>query len=171
MNAAERARLIEAELPGLRRYARALVGGRGDADDLVHDCVERALSRWLLWRQDRALRPWLFSIMHNLFVSARRRETRRGPSVELDEAAPYTARPPEQTAALLLGELAVGLRELPDEQREVVLLVGLEGFSYAEAAKIVGAPVGTVMSRLSRGRVRLRERLEGESGVVLRRVK
>ncbi len=171
MDAAERARLIEAELPGLRRYARALVGGRGYADDLVHDCVERALSRWVLWRREQALRPWLFSIMHNLFVSARRRDARRGAPVELDEAAPYTARPPEQGAAVLLGELARGLRELPEEQREVVLLVGLEGFSYAEAAGIAGVPVGTVMSRLSRGRARLRERLEGEGGAVLRRVK
>src|SRR5690606_32499825 len=100
------------------------------ADDLVHDCVERALSRWTLWSRERALRPWLFSIMHNLFVSARRRDGRRGTPVELDEAAAYTARPPEQGSGLMLSELARGLRELPGEQREIVLLVGLEGFSY-----------------------------------------
>ena len=168
MNEAQR--LVEL-IPRLRRYARALVGGRGEADDLVHDCVERALSRWALWRRERALRPWLFSIMHNLFVSARRRDNRRGPPVELVEDAPYAARPPEQGAGVLLGELARGLRELPDEQRAIVLLVGLEGFSYAEAAAIAGVPIGTVMSRLSRGRARLRERLEGESAAVLRRVK
>ena len=170
MDAAERARLIEAELAGLRRYARALVGSRGEADDLVHDCVERALSRWSLWRRERALRPWLFSIMHNLFISDRRRHARRGHTVELDEGAPYTGRPPEQGASVMLGELARGLRELPEEQRVVLLLVGLEGFSYAEAAEIAGVPIGTVMSRLSRGRTRLRERLDG-GGALLRRVK
>lgn len=167
----DRARLIEEQIPSLRRYARALVGARGDADDLVHDCVERALSRWHLWRSDRDLRPWLFTIMHNQFISQRRKAARRPAPAALQEDADYTATPPTQGGGLLLQELAGALAELADDQRAVVLLIGLEGFSYDEAAGILGVPRGTVTSRLARGRERLRRLMAGEEGPVLRRVK
>ena len=156
----DRAASLEAELPHLRRYARALVGDPSRADDLVQDCLERALARWGQWRRQGPLRSWLFSIMHNQYVD----HLRRGRTDPLAGAAPL----PEmetgagQTGPVLLGDLGLALAQLPDEQREVVLLVGLEGFSYAEAARITGTAKGTVMSRLSRGRERLRRLMDGE---------
>ncbi|MDP6563426.1 MAG: sigma-70 family RNA polymerase sigma factor [Alphaproteobacteria bacterium] len=149
-----------------RRYARALTGSADAADDLVQDCLERAVGRWHLWRRDRALRPWLFAIMHNLFISQRRRQNRqRTVAMEVEVAVPAA-----QTDRLALRDLAAALAQLPDDQREMLLLVGLEGFSYREAARITGAPMGTVMSRLSRGRQRLRQVMDGEIAQ-LRRVK
>lgn len=158
-------------IPSLRRYARALTGRTDEADDLVQDSLERAMSRWHLWQRDRALRPWLFTIMHNLFISGRRRDARRPTQVafENEEDLPGTA--PTQAAGLEMAELAAALEKLSDEQREALLLVGLEGFTYGEVADITGVPIGTVMSRLSRGRERLRGLLAGGDGPALRRVK
>ena len=166
----ERQRLLEAELPGLRRYARALTGSREDADDLVQDCLERALTRWHLFRVERQLRPWLFTIMHNLFISARRRVAARANTARQDWSQPLVAAP-EQGNGLALAELDRALALLSEEQRAVLLLVGLEGFSYAEAARVLATPVGTVMSRLSRARAQLRAVLEESDGRGLRRVR
>ena len=143
-------------IPRLRRYARALTRDAAQADDLVQDTLERALRKLDLWRPDSDLRAWLFTLMHNLFVN----RIRAAPPADtsLDEAmdAPVAG---GQMAALGLRDIAAGLADLPDDQREVILLVGLEQFGYAEAAQILGVPLGTVMSRLSRGRERLRQRL------------
>ena len=170
----ERERLIVEQIPHLRRYALALLGDRDRANDLVQDCLERGLSRWHLWRPGN-LRAWLFTIMHNLNANARRRAA-RAPAVLPIEVAEFTAPvPPGQEDALNLAALARALAALPEEQRAVVLLVGLEGFAYAEAAKILGVPIGTVMSRLHRGREQLRRQLDawgsGGAGPSLRRVK
>ncbi|MEQ9642657.1 MAG: RNA polymerase sigma factor [Alphaproteobacteria bacterium] len=166
----ERALIVE-HIPSLRRYARALVGARGEADDLVQECLERALSRWHLFSPDRPLRPWLFSIMHNQFISGRRREARRGTGVPLPDDDMRLSVPAAQESRAAMHELADALGELSVEQREVVLLVGLEGLSYADVAEVLDIPLGTVMSRLSRGRERLRALTQDGAGPRLRRVK
>ena len=149
---------IVAEIPRLRRYARALTGDAVRADDLVQDTLERALGKWSLWRPGN-LRAWLFSIMHNLFVNqARRLRTVEYPG---DEALPELPTREHQGDALELRDLTRSLAKLPEEQREVLLLVCLEDLSYEDAAKILAVPIGTVMSRLSRGRERLRVLLAG----------
>ena len=163
--------LVEPHIPALRRYAWALLRDDNAADDLVQDCLERALSRWHLRRRDGNVRAWLFAILHNLFISGRRQQARRGPHSPLDELAvePASAADPEMGVAYR--DVLAGLADLSDEQRAVVLLVGVEDLSYDEAARALGIPIGTVMSRLSRGRERLRRFIEGERPAVLRRVK
>lgn len=155
-------------IPRLRRYARALTGDAGRADDLVQDTLERALVKLDLWRPGSDMRAWLFTLMHNLFVNQIRGS---GPAAcELDEAVDVPVSG-GQADALAVRDIHSALAKLPAEQREVILLVGLEQFSYAEAARVLGLPIGTVMSRLSRARERLRDLLEGQSVVKLQVVK
>ena len=145
---------VAAEIPRLRRYARALVGDDGEADDLIQDTLERALARLDQWRDGDTPRKWLFSILHNLHVDALRRRSRRPPHVGLENVGADQSEPAVDGASGR--DLDQALRLLSVEQREVVLLVGLEGLSYAETAEVLDIPVGTVMSRLARGRGRLR---------------
>lgn len=159
---------IVAEIPRLRRYARALTGQGDRADDLVQDTLERALEKWRFWQSARDLRPWLFSIMHNLHVDHYRRETRIDYCDEED--LPELPQRADQADALELRDLDRALALLPLEQREVLLLVGLEELSYADVAKALGLPAGTVMSRLSRARSRLKSILAGERVVNLKLV-
>src|SRR5471032_1598462 len=142
---------IAAHIPRLRRYARALTGDRDRAEDLVQDTLERALGKFHLWRHGSDLRACLFAIMHNVFIN--QLKARR--ELALDDAVEAGLESAPQADMLEVRDLDSALRRLPHEQREVVLLVGLEQFSYAEAAKALGIPMGTVMSRLSRGRERL----------------
>ena len=147
------------ELPRLRRYARALVGDRAAADDLVQDTLERAWSRVAQWRQGSDLRAWLFSIMHNLRVDQLRRPGLKTlPMEDGDFAVPARA---TQSDRLELNDLESALARLPEEHRAVLLLVAIEEMRYDEVAATLGIPVGTVMSRLSRGRERLRLILDG----------
>ena len=146
-------------VPRLRRYARALAGNRDDADDLVQDTLERAWARSALWRGVADMRGWLFSIMHNLHVDGVRRP--RLPTQAIDEDTPEVAMAPTQGERLAVLDLQAALDQLPSEQREIVLLVALEDMSYADIAQTLGIPIGTVMSRLSRGRERLRALMEG----------
>ena len=147
------------ELPRLRRYARALVGDRAAADDLVQDTLERAWSRVAQWRQGSDLRAWLFSIMHNLRVDQLRRPGLKTlPMEDGDFAMPARA---TQSDRLELNDLESALARLPEEHRAVLLLVAIEEMRYDEVAATLGIPVGTVMSRLSRGRERLRLILDG----------
>lgn len=164
---------IEACIPALRRYAAALLRNRVDADDLVHDCLVRALDKLHTRRNDSDVRAWLFAIMHNLFISQKRRAKARPASEPLDEThESAVSLRPEQDSSLEWRDLIRGLNQLPEEQRSVILLVSVEDLSYAEAAEVLGIPVGTVMSRLSRGRERLRQATEkGISDPPLRRVK
>jgi RNA polymerase sigma-70 factor, ECF subfamily len=159
--------LVE-HLPRLRRYARALTRDVTRADDLVQDTLERALIKLDLWRPGSDLRAWLFTLMHNLHVNQVRAV--RPPDGALDEARDVPVSGGQMTA-MALRDIHAGLAALPAEQREVILLIGLEQFSYAEAASILGVPLGTVMSRLSRGRERLGELLAGEAPVKLKVVK
>lgn len=164
-------RLVIEQIPHLRRYARALVGSSDRADDLVQDCLERAWSRLALWRRDGNMRAWLFTIMHNLNANAVRQAKRRPRLDPIEDALPHASVPPSQEDRLDLNALGEALGTLPEEQRAVVLLIGLEQLRYEEVATVLDLPLGTVMSRLHRGRERLRRALAGESGPTLRRVK
>ena len=152
---------ILAEIPRLRRYARALLGDRAAADDLVQDTLERAWSRIAQWRLGSDMRAWLFSIMHNLRVDQLRRPSLATEPV--DEDALVAATRPTQADELEMKELESALRQLPAEYREVLLLVALEELSYEQVAATLGIPLGTVMSRLSRARERLRRLLAAEA--------
>lgn len=161
---------LEALIPSLRRYGRALTGDVTQADDLVQDCLERALSRLSRWQAGSNFRAWVFAIMRNLWVDELRRRGVRLDSTSLDDVVDLASTPPSAGQQGLLMDLRAALALLSAEQREVVLLVGLEGLTYAEVAEVTGVPVGTVMSRLSRGRDRLAQLMQG-SGPILRRVK
>jgi RNA polymerase sigma-70 factor (ECF subfamily) len=159
---------ILTELPRLRRYARAMVGNRAAADDLVQDTLERAWSRLAQWRPGSDLRAWLFGIMHNLRVDQLRRPgLNTQPMDEEELEVPIRA---TQTDHLELSDLELALARLPEEQRAVLLLVALEEMSYEEVARTLEIPLGTVMSRLSRGRERLRLILDGGQPVANLRV-
>ncbi|HEX2094348.1 MAG TPA: RNA polymerase sigma factor [Longimicrobiaceae bacterium] len=165
---------VAAEIPRLRRYARALLGDDGEADDLIQDTLERALARLPQWREGDSPRKWLFSILHNLYVDGLRRRSRRPPHVGLESVGPDQHAPSADGASG--HDLDHALQLLSSEQRQVVLLVGLEGLTYAETADILDIPVGTVMSRLSRGRERLRALMDYGGGdkngrATLRRIK
>ena len=149
-------RSIEAEIPRLRRYARALVRDAAAADDLVQDCLTRALGKLHLWQDGTDLRAWLFTILHNQYVNQVRRAVREGVAVGLSESEPMLTHAPHQTRSLELRDLERAIARLPEEQRSVILLVGLEGMRYEEVAAVLDIPVGTVRSRLSRGREALR---------------
>ncbi|MBO0736362.1 MAG: sigma-70 family RNA polymerase sigma factor [Alphaproteobacteria bacterium] len=151
---------IEAEIPRLRRYARALTRDVVTADDLVQDCLTRALGKLHLWQEGTDLRAWLFTILHNQYVNHIRRAVREGSAVRLNESEPLLSRSPQQGKRLELRDLERAIAKLPDEQRLVILLVGLEGMHYEEVAGVLDVPVGTIRSRLSRGREALR-RLTG----------
>lgn len=146
-------------LPRLRRYARALAGNPDDADDLVQDTMERAWARAGHWPGVADMRAWLFGIMHNLHVDRVRRPRLR--MVQVDDALPEIAVPPAQGDRLSLVDLQAALDRLPLEQKQVLLLVALEEMAYADIAATLGIPIGTVMSRLSRGRERLRALMDG----------
>jgi RNA polymerase sigma-70 factor (ECF subfamily) len=148
--------LIEPVIPSLRRYARTFVRDAGAADDLVQDTLERAVSRWHQRRSDSETRPWLFTILHNLAVNHLRRTARRGRELPLDDAGESeVAVRSTQEDALRHDDILAAVARLPDDQRSVLLLVSIEDVSYAEAARILDIPIGTVMSRLARARARL----------------
>jgi RNA polymerase sigma factor (sigma-70 family) len=151
--------LIVEQLPGLRRYARALTGDTWAADDLVQDTLERACVKWRLWVVGSDLRAWLFTLMHNLYLNQRRGAVIALNSVSLEDVES------ELPAAVAGMDVPIDidrcLLRLPPDQRAVLLLVVLEDMSYEDAARVLSVPLGTVMSRLSRARTRLRELMEG----------
>jgi RNA polymerase sigma-70 factor, ECF subfamily len=161
---------LEENIPSLRRYAWTLLRNSSDADDLVQDCLLKALDRIDTLRSTSDLRSWLFTIMHNLYVNRWRRMKLRA-RVSADDVEADLAVGPSQPANLEMQDVLRGLATLPEEQRQIVLLIAVEGFQYGEVAAMLGIPVGTVMSRLSRARDRLREFVEGRERPVLRRVK
>jgi len=165
---------IEEEIPRLRRYARALTREVTAADDLVQDCLTRALSKVHLWQKGTDLRAWLFTILHNQYVNNVRRAVREGSAVGLSDSEPSLTTLPNQAKRLELRDLQRAIAKLPEEQRAVILLVGLEGMRYEEVARVLDVPVGTIRSRLSRGREMLRQLMgiaaeeDGEERVALR---
>ena len=164
---------IAEQVPSLRRYARALVGDRDCTDDLVQDTLERSLRYVTQFRRGRNPRRWLMTIMHSVFVNDLRKASRQTSPTAFNEDEIADARNAvrgNQISCVEVRDFDCALQMLPEGQREVVLMVGLEDMSYAEVARVLGIPVGTVMSRLSRGRERLREltaraRPESELGV------
>ncbi len=153
-------RRVEQEIPRLRRYARALARSADRADDLVQETLLRAIAKAHLWQPGTDLRAWLFTIMHNHYVNMVRRAARDGATVDIEQVSRLLVANTDPTASRQLRELERGLACLPAEQREVILLVGLEGMSYETAAQILDVPVGTVRSRLSRGRDALRRLMD-----------
>lgn len=162
-------RALLAQLPGLRRYAVALVGNAADADDLVQDCLERALARQDTLRDPESLGRWLKVILYNLYVTALRR--RAAPSVPVDDLAEDLAlsAPPEDRDQIR--DLVRAMAGLSVEHRQILLLISLEGLSYREIAELLDVPIGTVMSRLARARERLRSLLEGDEDRAVRRIR
>jgi len=152
-------RLVEGEIPRLRRYARALTRDAARADDLVQDTLERGIAKAHLWQAGTDIRAWLFTIMHNQYVNNVRRARREPSTVDVDLVASALVATTDPTASRRLNELDRAMGHLAKGQREVVLLVGLEGVSYDEAAQIIGIPIGTVRSRLARAREALRAEL------------
>ena len=155
----EAKRLVEL-IPRLRRYARALVGERAGADDLVQDTLERAWTKLHLYRQGTDLRAWLFTVMHNVHVNRMRATRLTDP---LGDEMPELAQRATQTDVLVLRDLDRAIARLPADQRAVLLLVTLEEMSYEAVARTLGIPIGTVMSRLSRAREKLRAMMRGQS--------
>ena len=149
-------RLLEAQLPRLRRYARALTRDLSRADDLVQDTLVRALAKQHLYQDGTNLRAWLFTLMHNQHVNNARRNVREGNSLDVDTVAAHLVAVTDPTASRQLRELEEAIGKLAMEQRQVILLIGLEGMSYEETAAILNVPIGTVRSRLSRSREVLR---------------
>jgi RNA polymerase sigma-70 factor (ECF subfamily) len=159
-----REQIIERYIVDLRRYACALLGSAGEADELVQECLLRALARQHFWTRIRDMRAYLFAILHNAYIDRLTTTRRHGTSVALDDSGEERhsrlAQPAGQLFSLELGDVVRAIAALPFEQREVVLLVGLEGMSYQAVADILDVPVGTVMSRLSRGRAALHHMVE-----------
>ena len=161
----DRAALIEAQIPGLRRFACALLRGDPEAaDDLVQDTLVRALSHWKQQQNQGNLKAWLYTILYNRFLSDQHRVRRRGPHAALTEETEPPGIDGGQHSVLEHRDLLRAFAALPEDQRAVLLLVGVEDLSYKEAARVLGVPIGTVMSRLSRGRERLRHAIHGDLG-------
>ena len=152
--------LLEAEIPKLRRYARALTRDAVRADDLVQNALVRAIAKQHLWQPGTDLRAWLFTILHHQNVNDVRRSLREGDRVAVEHVAPTLATVSDPTAALQIRDLERAIAALPEEQRQVLLLVGLEGMRYEDVATILDIPIGTVRSRLSRGRETLRSLMD-----------
>jgi len=150
-------RLLEAEIPRLRRYARALLRDAEKADDLVQSCLTRALSKQHLWQPGTDLRAWLFTILHNQYVNEIRRLAREVNTVSIHHIELLATVPPSAIPSLQLRDLEAALGKLLPEQRQVILLVGLEEQRYDQVAAILGIPIGTVRSRVSRARHLLRK--------------
>jgi RNA polymerase sigma-70 factor (ECF subfamily) len=151
------AQLLEPQIPRLQRYARSLTKDVFRAEDLVQSCLTRALAKQHLWEAGTDLRAWLFTILHNQYVNEVRRLVREGAVVSIEDASSHLTEPPAIDASLDLNDLERAIATLSHEQREVILLAGREGMRYEEIADALGLPIGTVRSRLSRARTRLRE--------------
>ena len=152
--------LVEPLIPTLRRYARGLLRDVEAADDTVQDCLEKVVDNWHRRRNDDP-RTWIFAILHNLAINRLRQKTRRGyaiPIEDMPDEMNATAATQEET--IYGKEVLLAIERLPPDHRSVILLISVEDLSYAEAAKVLGVPVGTVMSRLSRAREQLRAILE-----------
>lgn len=154
--------LIARELPSLRRFAVALTRDREEADDLVQDALERGLRKRHLWARKGSLRSWLFRVLYTVHLNNCRPTLRsRAETLAADELPPIPVAP-RQEDRLELRQVAEALQRLPRDQRDPLLLVALEGMAYDEAASVLGIPVGTLRSRLSRGRDALRDLLVGD---------
>lgn len=168
--------LLEQEIPHLRRYAMALCGDDAEADDLVQDCLERALRKRWLWLRQGRLRSWLFRVLYRVHLNRRRDGRRERAHLSLDELAVEPAQVARQVLRVECLDMLSAMQRLPEEQRNAILLIALEDLSYEEAAWVLRIPIGTLRSRIARGRGTLRELCElpapsAAVPAVLRRVK
>lgn len=161
---------LTGQIPALNRYAEALLGRSPDVDDLVQETLVQALRKLHVWPDVRNVRAYLFTMLHNLHMDRMRRTARQGPLIPIEQVEWRLEDPPVQEGSLELRDLKRGIRMLPMEQRQVILLVGLEGLRYREAAEVLDIPIGTVMSRLSRGREMLRDSMDGRGQPDIRAV-
>lgn len=162
--------LIE-QIPHLRRYARSLTRDVQQADDLVQDCLDRAWSRMSKWQADTNMRAWLFTIMHNLHVNSLRRSSHQRQREFIDSNNRQETAHSELDGAMELRDLENALARLPPDRREVLMLVCVEGLSYAQVSAVLGIPNGTVMSRLHRAREEIHQLMHGDGSPKLRRIK
>lgn len=154
--------MIERQIPHLRRYAFSLTGDRDIADDMVQDTLERALRKRHLWHRRGSIRSWLFRILYRRCIDHFRRGHPDTVPAETEVVDNAMSQPANQEARIDCLEVSAAMARLPAEQRSVVLLVALEGLPYDEIAEIVGVPIGTVRSRLSRARETLRTMREAK---------
>ena len=160
------------EIPHLRRFARALCGDASLADDLVQDCIERALNKSHLYDRTKPLRAWLYAVLRNIYISNWRRNAKHSGAKNVEDLVDFEGSvAPEQESNLSIALIADALDMLPPHQREVLVLISLEEVSYKDASEIIGVPLGTIMSRLSRARATLQNILEERGTTFLRRVK
>ncbi|MDR3516998.1 MAG: sigma-70 family RNA polymerase sigma factor [Azospirillaceae bacterium] len=162
---------LDVQIASLRRYSRALVRERADADDLVQETLARAVAHADQFKQGTNLRAWLFTIMHNVHVNQVRQKASRPGDVPVEDVELLLVSPARQEMQVELRDVARIIDTLPEEQRQVLLLVTLEGLKYDEVATMLGVPIGTVMSRLSRARESIRLKMGDQGGASLRRVK
>ena len=163
---------LEQCIPALRRYAYSLLYKQDEADDLVQDCLERAIKKQSLWQQGSSLRAWLFTMQHNLYINQLKNISRQPLMTAETEQLTHGLEP--YKSDVLIRDIDFCMRQLPDNQRQILLLVTIEGFSYKEVGRIVDIPLGTVMSRLSRARKTLQALMNGETAPtqpVLRSIK
>lgn len=154
-------RELEHCIPALRRYAYSLFYKQDEADDLVQDCLERALKKQNLWQPGSSLRAWLFTMQHNLYINQLKKLNRQPQMTAKIEELQHNLEP--HKTDVLVHDIELCMQQLPDDQRQVLLLVTVEGFSYKEVGKIMNIPLGTVMSRLSRARKTLQALMNGET--------
>ena len=160
---------LAAQIPAIRRYARVLTRNADDAEDFVQSCLKRAIRRFSLFERGTNLRRWLFTIMHNEFVSTIRRTSRRGATVPLEDWHGELAVTGRQDEALQMRDLVRALGSLPGRDRQILYLIGIEGRTYENTAEILRLPTGTVKSRLFRAREKLRAGMEGAPRGILAR--
>ena len=165
--------LIAQQIPRLRRYALSLTGNAEEADDLVQDCLERAIRKNHLWHRHGSIRGWLYKILYRIFLNQAAQRNARRRSVQIDETVATLGEPARQELQLVCKDITAAMQHLPVEQRAAIALTAVDGLSYDEAAGILGIPVGTLRSRLFRGREMLRDLYvaPAKQQVSLRRVK
>ena len=150
---------VVALLPRLRRFAAGLARDLTAGDDLCQMTIERALKSRHLWEEGTRLDSWMYRIMRNIWIDETRARSRRNATFADEEAGLAVGVPGEQEARVELSLVDRALAKLPDDQREAILLVMVEGYGYREAAEIIGCPMGTLTSRLVRGRDALQQML------------
>lgn len=164
--------LIARQIPRLRRYALSLTGDPATADDLVQDCLERAIRKRHLWKRSGSIRNWLYRILYNVFLNQSLHRDRALRQLGLEDLPSGMSEPARQELHLACADINSAMQRLPDEQRAAIALVAVEELTYDEASEILGVPIGTVRSRLCRGRDKLRELYAGHRrSTPLRRVK
>jgi RNA polymerase sigma-70 factor (ECF subfamily) len=148
--------LMAREIPRLRRYALTLADDPQAADDLVQDCLERAIRKRHQWKRHGSIRYWLYRILYHVFINQTSQRNRTRQQLDIDEVSFRLSEAPRQEDHVMCSDIAVAMRMLPADQRAAITLVAVEGMSYDEAAAILDVPIGTVRSRLARGREKLR---------------